>query len=122
MYKNSALGFSLTINFIIISMFGFASLVIGCSSKSKKPDCPTIEQEAVSVCRAQLKCEKARNGPRFGVGLGMGVMSNVGVGVGTSTGSGDYAVCIDKDLAEQKSAANQKTNPVPTRLENKKSK
>ena len=103
MSKSSAL--------VLIFSILLAGLFINCSSKEKKPDCPTVEQEAVSVCRAQRKCEKARRGPRFGVGLGMGVLSNVGVGVGTSTGTGDYAVCIDKDLAEQKAAS----PPAPTK-------
>lgn len=99
MYQSSSLVF------VYIFIITIALLLANCSSKEKKLDCPTIEQEAVSVCRAQLNCQSARRGPRFGVGIGMGVMSNVGVGVGTSTGSGDYAQCIDQDLAKQKAAS-----------------
>ena len=81
---------------------GLVFTLLSCSSKEKQVDCPTVEQEPISVCRAQLKCHDLRHGPRFGVGLGMGVSSNVGVGVGAQTRATDYAACLDRDLAAQK--------------------
>lgn len=55
MYQSSSLVF------VYIFIITIALLLANCSSKEKKLDCPTIEQEAVSVCRAQLNCQPASN-------------------------------------------------------------
>ena len=88
-------------------------LSLGCSSKTKKTECPSLAQEPVSVCRAQEKCRGTLDGPTFGVGLGAGVFPGVGMGVGAETRNANYAACLDRDLAEQKKLSEPVAPPEP---------
>lgn len=73
-----------------------------CASKEKVV-CPTIEIEAISVCRAKQHCAHTDSRTRVGVGFGLG--SRIGVGSSVGMGNDNYPDCIDRDLAEQKAAS-----------------
>lgn len=78
-------------------------LFSGCSSPSKPVDsCPSIQDEPVSVCRAQAKC-RGQTGS-IGVGVGVGLARGLGVGVGHRQSTDRYASCIDQDLKAQEKA------------------
>ncbi|MEQ1723873.1 MAG: hypothetical protein ABL930_11910 [Pseudobdellovibrio sp.] len=87
---------------IIIFMLLFLS---SCASKSKEPICASVEQEAVSTCRAKLNCRNDNSSYSLGVGFGLG---NIGLGANQITQNQNYADCIDKDLAAQKRKAEKK--------------
>ena len=84
---------------LIFYMAGFVTL-IGCSSTDKT--CPPIEEEAVSMCRAEEKCRQEKT--TYGVGLGVGKPTDSGIiGTRNVATTDNYNDCIQKDLNSQES-------------------
>jgi hypothetical protein len=87
---------------------------VSCANKEKLV-CPTVEEEAVSVCRAKQNCMDVNTstGIGIGVGFGLGSGSSVGVGVNRNRVDDDYPNCIDRELDAQKAAAElKKEKPI----------
>lgn len=100
---------------VFIFTFGVIALsAIGCETK-EKVICPTVAEEAISVCRAKQRCLNVNTSTGVGIGFGFGLGPNTGstVGVDVNRNNVDetYPNCIDRDLDEQKRAAtdNDKT-------------
>ncbi len=85
-------------------------LLAGCAS-SPKQSCPSVEEEAVSVCRAQAKCKDQNSS--VGVGLGIGLGRGMGVGVGSRQSTDRYTNCVDQDLKDQETKAKQRDSASP---------
>ncbi|MBX3041865.1 MAG: hypothetical protein KF789_14255 [Bdellovibrionaceae bacterium] len=84
--------------------------LVGCAS-SPKATCPRVEEEAISVCRAQAKCKDQNSS--VGVGLGIGLGRGFGVGVGGRQSTDRYTNCVDQDLKAQEAQAKQRDSSLP---------
>lgn len=85
---------------LILYMIGFVTL-IGCSS-TDMASCPSLEEEAVSLCRAEEKCRQEKT--TYGLGLGVGKPTDSGIiGTRNVATTDNYNNCIEKDLNSQKS-------------------
>ncbi|MGZ3726448.1 MAG: hypothetical protein ACXWPX_12015 [Pseudobdellovibrio sp.] len=79
-------------------------LLLGCAStQEEKPKCRDIASEPVSTCRAEEKCKLAKTS--YGFGLAPGIGSNLGMELGETQNTENYIKCIDRNLAEQRAAA-----------------
>jgi hypothetical protein len=86
--------------FISITFMMALLLVLGCASNAAKDNCPSIDEEPISACRAQSKCKQHKTS--YGFGLGVGVGSNLGLKVGQTQTTDNYTSCIDENLKAQK--------------------
>ena len=79
---------------------------VSCATKEKLV-CPSVEEEAISVCRAKQNCMDVNTstGVGVGVGFGLGSGSTVGVGINRNRFDDTYPNCIDRDLDAQKASA-----------------
>lgn len=77
-----------------------------CASKVVYEDmkCPSVEEEAVSKCRAEQACKNVTSAP-VSTGFSVGVGTGFGFGIGHRLPSESYAGCIHQDLQRQKEKA-----------------
>ncbi|MGE0632555.1 MAG: hypothetical protein AB7O96_09120 [Pseudobdellovibrionaceae bacterium] len=81
-------------------------IFISACASTEKPQCASIDEEPISVCRAKKECETAKR--NVGVGVGFGIGGNVGIGVGHRVPSTRYEDCLDGNLKEQEATAKLK--------------
>lgn len=84
-----------------------------CATKEKLI-CPSVEEEAVSVCRAKQNCMDVNTstGVGVGVGFGLGSGSSVGVGINRNRFDDTYPNCLDRDLDAQKATAENASKKI----------
>lgn len=83
--------------------------LMGCASSEKKNPCPSEEEQPISVCRAREKCESQTSSVGLGVGVGFG---RFGVGLGRSQATDRYERCLNQELEEQQSKAQEAKKPL----------
>lgn len=92
-----------------------AVLISACShgKKSEFKECPSIDEEPISLCRARADC--GLSGGRKWLRVGAAFLSGTGSGM---SGQPNYAIqnqeaCLDRSLAAQKANAEMDAKRLP---------
>lgn len=95
------------VRFVVSWIYALAFVGLASCASTETSSCPTLEEESVSICRAQDVCRQKKT--TYGLGLGVGAATDSSIiGTRTMATTDNYTNCIDRDLDQQRQNATLK--------------
>ncbi|AGH94571.1 hypothetical protein [Pseudobdellovibrio exovorus] len=92
------------VRFVMSWMYALAFVAMASCASTDSNSCPSLEEESVSICRAQDMCRQQKT--TYGLGLGVGAATDSSIiGTRTMATTDNYTNCIDRDLDMQRQNA-----------------